>query len=410
MPHARRNAPCPTLKPPEERSPAILIAGAGIGGQTAALALARAGFHVRLFDQAEHLAEAGAGIQLSPNATRILIGLGLAPRLKSAVVEPAAIRVRSGGSGRELAVMPVEAGAYGAPYWVIHRADLQRALTTAVAEAPNVTLTLGAVVRDFSVEGAGVRVTVDRRGDAASTDHGTVLIGADGLWSRLRTHLAGATQPRFAGRCAFRAVVPAMLLPPRHREPAIDVWLGPRGHVVHYPIRAGAAVNIVAVCSDRWQSEAWSTGTGRDAVLARFPAPAWAPCLRDVLAAPTLWHKWALYDRAPLTAWGRGPVTLLGDAAHPMLPFLAQGAAMAIEDAAVLAGELARSGDDSPDALRRYETARQGRTARVQAAARRNDFRYHLRGPAAFARDAVLRALTGRRLFAQYDWIYRWQP
>jgi salicylate hydroxylase len=188
--------------------------------------------------------------------------------------------------------------------------------------------------------------------------------------------------------------------------------------VVHYPVRGGAEVNIVAVCSDRWQSTAWSTSAGRDAVLERFPASAWAPALRDLLAAPERWLKWALYDRPPLRSWGRGPVTLLGDAAHPMLPFLAQGAAMAIEDAAVLARELTCELVHSPGdrqetriaALRRYEAARRPRALRVQQAARRNDLHYHLRGPAALARDAALRLLGGRRLLAQYDWIYRWQP
>ncbi len=413
-------------------SDSILIVGAGIGGLTAALALARSGFRVRLFEQMEMLEEAGAGIQLAPNATRILVELGLAGRLKSGIVEPAAIRLRSGPSGRDIAVLPLaetpDAGMtgfgvsrrYGAPYWVIHRADLHRALTAAVTAEPNVTLTLGAPVDDFTIDGTGVRATVHPRSpQRAGVDHsGAVLIGADGLWSRLRALLGDGSAPRFAGRSAFRAVVPAAQLAARPREPVVDVWLGPGGHVVHYPVRGGTAVNIVAVCSDRWQSEAWSTGAARDAVLARFPAPAWAAPLRDVLAVPEHWQKWALYDRRPLVSWGRGPVTLLGDAAHPMLPFLAQGAAMAIEDADVLARELARSVDERQEchqenhhaALRRYEAARRPRTARVQAAARRNDGHYHLRGPLASARDAVLRTLGGRRLLAQYDWIYRWQP
>jgi salicylate hydroxylase len=396
-------------------SDSILIAGAGIGGLTAALALARRGLRVTLFEQAENLEEAGAGIQLSPNATRVLVALGLAARLEPTIIQPSAIRLRSGPSGREIATLRLDAATlerYGAPYWVIHRADLQKALIDAIADEPHIALTLGATVADFTIDAMGVRATIHRSSTrpAEADCGGAALIGADGLWSRLRSLLGDGTAPRFAGRSAFRAIAPAAQLPPEDREPAVNLWIGPDGHVVHYPVRSGAAVNIVAVSRDPWQSPAWSTGAGRDEVLERFPASAWAPAVRQLLAVPERWQKWALYDRAPSTSWGRGPVTLLGDAAHPMLPFLAQGAAMAIEDAAILAHELARSAGDRAAALRNYETARRPRTARVQRAARRNDFRYHLRQPAAFVRDAALRALGGERLLAQYDWIYRWIP
>jgi salicylate hydroxylase len=398
----------------------ILIAGAGIGGLTTALALARHGFRVRLFDQVEKLEEAGAGIQLAPNATRILIGLGLADRLKPRIVEPAAVRLRSGSSGRELAVLalqapPASAGVterYGAPYWVIHRADLHKSLIEAVTTEPGISLTLSAPVTDFTIAGGGVRATVHPRSREWTGEgfDGAILIGADGLWSRLRAQLGDHAAPRFAGRSAFRAVIATDELPVQHREPIVSMWLGPGGHVVHYPVRGGAAVNIVAVCSDRWQSVAWSTSADRNAVLDRFPASAWATAVRELLAAPAHWQKWALYDRPPLKDWGRGPVTLLGDAAHPMLPFLAQGASMAIEDAAVLTRELVHTPDDGQGALRRYEAERRPRTARVQHAARRSDFSYHLRGPAAFVRDTVMRTLGGQQLLAQYDWLYRWQP
>jgi len=392
-----------------------LIAGAGIGGLTAALALARRGLRVTLFDQMEKLVEAGAGIQLAPNAARVLIALGLTERLKPSIVQPSAIRLRSGRSGREIATMPLDAATlerYGAPYWVIHRADLHKALIEAVAGEPQIALMLGATVGSFTIDTIGVRATVHRgRATRAKADYGgAALICADGLWSHLRAPLGDRTAPRFAGRGAFRAIVPAAQLSPQDREPVINMWIGPNGHLVHYPVRAGAAVNIVAVCGDRWQSSAWNTGAASDEVLEQFPAPAWAPAARHLLAAPERWQKWALYDREPSTSWGRGPVTFLGDAAHPMLPFLAQGASMAIEDAAVLARELARWPGDRSAALRNYETARRPRTARVQRASRRSDFHFHLRRPAAFVRDTALRALGGERLLAQYDWIYRWRP
>jgi salicylate hydroxylase len=328
-------------------SDGVLIAGAGIGGLTAALALARRGINVTLFEQTEKLAEAGAGIQLSPNATRVLIALGLAERLKPAIVQPSAIRLRSGSSGREIAAMRLDGVTlerYGAPYWVIHRADLQKALIEAIACEPHIALTLGATLCDFTIDAMGVRATI-HHGSAKSAKadrSGAALIGADGLWSRLRGLLGDGTPARFAGRSAFRAIAPAAQLSPEDREPAVNLWTGPDGHLVHYPVRSGAAVNIVAVSRDRWQSPAWSAGAERDEVLKRFPASAWAPAVRRLLAIPDRWQKWALHDRAPSTSWGRGSVTLLGDAAHPMLPLLAQGAAMAIEDAAVLAHELAR--------------------------------------------------------------------
>jgi salicylate hydroxylase len=390
----------------------VVFAGAGIGGLTAALALARQGIAVALFDQAQKLEEVGAGVQLGPNAIRVLTELGLADRLKSAVVAPSAIRVRSGRSGRDIATMPLGATSidrFGAPHWLIHRADLQRVQLAAVADEPLITLTLGAKVDDFTIEPAGVRaIFADGRSGADCV--GSALIGADGLWSRLRARLGDAAAPRFAARTAFRALVPVADVGPSERDSVVNLWIGPHGHVVYYPIRGGTAVNIVAVTSNRWRSPAWSTAASHEEVLDGFPEANWAAPLRQLLSAPRRWQKWALYDRPPLRTWGRGAVTLLGDAAHPMLPYLAQGAGMAIEDAVVLARELARSPDDRPAALRRYESARAPRTARVQHAARRNDVIYHLGEPAAFVRNTAMRVLGGGRLLARLDWIYDWRP
>jgi salicylate hydroxylase len=389
-------------------APDVLVAGAGIGGLTAALAMARQGMPVTLFDQAERLEEVGAGIQLSPNAARVLVALGLAERLAPVVVEPAAVRLRAARSGRDIAVMPLgDLARHGAPYWVVHRADLQAALLAAVQSEPRITLKFGMRIEDFVIGPQGVTAKTSSPAGAGE-ERGRALIGADGLWSRVREALGDRTPARFAGRTAWRAVAPSAAVPEALRKPQVHLWTGPGGHLVHYPIRAGAAINIVAVTRDDWQSTRWNTAADRDEVLARFPASSWAAEARDLLAAPERWQKWALYDRAPSSNWGEGPVTLLGDAAHPMLPFLAQGAAMAIEDAAVIAAALERMPDDTAAALRDYERQRQPRTARVERASRRNDVVYHLGGPAAVIRDATLAALGGGFLLAQYDWIYRW--
>jgi salicylate hydroxylase len=391
-------------------SDGILIAGAGIGGLTAALALAQRGIGVKLFDQAEKLEETGAGIQLSPNATRVLIALRLADRLKPAIVEPAVIRLRSGRSGREIATLPLGAttsARYGAPYWVIHRADLQKVLLEAVAAEPRIALTLGAKVDDFTLDAAGVRARVNC-GGAAREHRGSALIGADGLWSTIRARLGGSKSPRLSGRTAWRTVAPAEVVEPQYLEPVVNLWLGTGWHLVHYPIRAKAAVNIVWVMRDTWESTAWTTNVDRTDLSIRSSG---LPREAAIFVQGTGdWQKWTLCDRAPSWSWGKGLVTLIGDAAHPMLPFLAQGAATAIEDAAVLARELARSPLDPAGGLRRYEQARQTRTARIQRAARRSDFTYHLGEPAASIRDTILRGLGGERLLAQHDWIYQWRP
>jgi 2-polyprenyl-6-methoxyphenol hydroxylase-like FAD-dependent oxidoreductase len=388
----------------------VLIAGAGIGGLTAALALAQRGFRVNLFEQSEKLEEAGAGIQLSPNATRVLIALGLGERLRAAIVEPVVLRLRAGRSGRDIATMPLGATMrerYGAPYWVVHRADLQRALLGAVTEEPRISLMLGATVTDFAVATDGVHIGVSRDG-ASARHHGLALIGADGLRSIVRARLGDPTAPRLIGRAAWRTVAPAELVEPQYLEPVVNLWFGRGWHLVHYPVRGSAEVNIVWVQRDAWESTAWSTAVDRAELVKRsngLPRQA-----REFVQGINEWQRWTLSDRAPAWRWGDGPVTLLGDAAHPMLPFLAQGAAIAIEDAAVLAQELSRCQADPAQALRRYEKLRQPRAARVQGAARRNDFVYHLGEPASLVRDTILGALGGTQLLAQYDWIYRWQP
>jgi salicylate hydroxylase len=387
----------------------VLIAGAGIGGLTAALAIAQRGFKVAIFDQAERLEEIGAGIQLSPNASRILIALGLDERLRRHVVALEELRVMGARGAQVLAHAPLGASAaqhYGAPYWVIHRGDLQAVLLAAVAGQPAITLHLGARIDDFAQDG----MLICARSADRHEHRGIALIAADGLWSRLRGRLGHGDAPRFAGQVAWRALAPAEAVAADLRAPAVNLWFDTDAHLVHYPVRGGSLINVVAIARNDWREPGWSAPATHDEVLARYPANAWPPAVRALLAAPQRWQKWALYDRPPLTAWGRGAVTLLGDAAHPMLPYLAQGAAMAIEDAAVLAQCLALRRNNPAGALRAYEQERSARSTRAQRAAHRNGAIYHLGKPGALLRQLALRAMGGEWLLTRYDWLYGWTP
>lgn len=419
MRRARPNARSPRRRlldtslihaPSALRSRTIVVAGAGIGGLTASLALADKGFRVVVLEQATLLEEAGAGIQLSPNALKVLHRLGLTERLAPFAVAPLDIRIMSGRGGRQIVRVPLGHDAevrYGVPYWVIHRADLHGALLAAVLGNPDIELRLGARVQDLAIHANGITVQVALAG-SISDEHGIALIGADGLWSTVRARLGDRRPPRFARRTAWRATVPADRVAPEFRAPATFLWLGPNAHLVHYPVTAGIAVNIVAIVRDDWQAQDWNATGARNELLKRYAR--WHPKARALLATPDRWLKWALHDRPSRRHWGEGAVTLLGDAAHPMLPFLAQGAAMAIEDAYVLAECLAASPDEPAAALRRYESQRAPRTARAQRAAAHNSRLYHLRGPAAFARNLALRAMGGQNLRARYDWLYDWAP
>ena len=390
----------------------VIVVGAGIGGLTAALALARNGFRALILEQAERLEETGAGIQLSPNATRILIGLGLADRLQPHVVAPAAIRVLGARSGREIVRIPLGGEAtqrYGAPYWVIHRGDLQAALSDAAVQDLNIVVRLGMSMEDFATHPHGV--TVSARGATGLwTEHGHALIAADGLWSATRARIASKTPPRFVGRTAWRALVPAAQLAPEFREPLVYLWLGRDAHLVHYPVKGGKLINVVVITADDWSGRGWSEPASRIDLLARLSSRRWAPQAHSVFRAPDAWLKWALYESEPLTSFAQGGAALVGDAAHAMLPFLAQGAAMAIEDAAVAAQCLARMPDDPAAAWESYSAIRRGRTRKVQRLAARNGKRYHRAGAAAMLRNTAMRFLGGEQLLRNYDWLYDWRP
>src|SRR5262249_50624360 len=383
-----------------------------IGGITAALALARSGIRVVLFEAAPRLEEVGAGIQLSPNASRVLVGLGLADRLKPHVVTPEELIVHNARTGGTLARAPLGAPAaqrHGAPSWVVHRRDLQPTLVDAVSPEPPVTLAPGTRIEDFATHGHGITIAAVR--DFRSVEERCMaLVAADGLWSVLRRRLGHRTQPRFARHVAWRTLVPANAVPPDFAAPAVNLWLGSRAHLVHYPVKSGRMINVVAILRAYGKEPGCPAAGSRAELPDRFPPGMWHAPAHELLKASAQWQKWALYDCPPFRRWGKGPVTLLGDAAHPMLPYLAQGAAMAIEDAAVLGACLARSPDDPAGAMHASERRRVGRTARTQRAARRNGAMYHLGGAAGLLRTLALLAVGGGGLLKHYDWLYGWEP
>ena len=390
-----RNAP---LEP-------ILIAGGGIGGLSAAIALAQIGYSVRILEQAPKLSEAGAGIQLSPNAVRLLQGWGVAKRLRSRAVAPDRITLFDGTDGKALADLtlgPAIATRYGAPYWVVHRADLQKALLETAGTFDGITVETGFRLVSADNSPAGVRAQSEDGRSAA----GAALIGTDGLWSTCREIMGFDDEPRFSGRTAWRTLLPIEDAPPPFSTHATGLWLAPRSHLVHYPVSGGREINIVAIIEDAWHGQEWDVPG--DAQYLRDAFRDWADVPRQVLDRTEVWRKWALFDRPALPHWSSGRMTLLGDAAHPMLPFLAQGGAMAIEDAASLARAISNAPDDLPGAFFAYEKMRKNRTRRVQLASRRMARIYHLGGlPAAF-RNFALSASPPAWLLYQNDWIYKY--
>jgi salicylate hydroxylase len=379
----------------------LLIAGGGIGGLATALALARRGFPVQVLERAPGFSEIGAGLQLSPNAVRVLDRLGLGERLRAIGDAPGALRLHDLAGGRAIAAMPLgpaAAARWGEAYLTLHRADLH-ALLAEAARAAGVVVTSGAVVSGVELGDDSAAVQIAGR---AMPILGRALIGADGIESTVRATLGDDAAARVK-TVAWRALLPAEALPGPLCGGDIVAWLGASGHVVAYPLRGGRLVNIVAAAA--------ATGAGTpddhrrrelDALLDGAVAP-----LRAALGAAEGWARWPLAERPPARA-GHGPATLVGDAAHPLLPHLAQGAAMAIEDGFVLALRLAARPDDPATAFRRYEQARAARIARVAAEAARAGRLFALPRPAADARDATLRLLRPAQLMARYDWLYGW--
>lgn len=385
----------------------VVVAGAGIGGLTAALALSGIGCEVTLVERRTGFTEPGAGIQISPNASRVLMALGLEAPLRRASVAPDRIVIRDAGSGRTIGAVALgryAAARYGAPYLVAQRSDLQTLLLDAV-RSRGIPLLMGRrATAAAEVAGRAVLSVETARGESQNLV-GDLAVGADGLWSASRDAL-GCPPPAPAGYCAWRSVVPRAHAPPGLTGNETGLWLGRRVHVVHYPIAGGELINIVAILRGAHEAEGWSAPGESGAIRSLFSRA--APVLRDLISAGDDWRVWSLHDAAAGPA-ARGRLALIGDAAHPVLPFLAQGGALAIEDAAALAAALAASGFDIPAATHRYAEARLPRIRRVQKAARRNGRLYHLGGPLAWGRNLVMQRLGPERMTARYDWLYGWR-
>ena len=389
----------------------IVVAGAGIGGLTASLALAARGFRVVILERNERLEEAGAGLQLSPNASRILIDLGLEPLLAPHVIAPDSISIMTARTGKEIGRIPLGEAAtlrYGAPYWIVRRADLQSALVARVKDNPDIDLRLGAQFEDVAVYPKGVTV-VQRAGASRQQEQALALIGADGVWSSVRHQIFPEAQPQFTGSIAWRGTVDATQLPRGFNAHRVQLWMGANAHLVAYPMSGGKRINMVAIVSGKWNRPGWSEPGDVVEIANHFSAPQWPIAARMMIGAVDGWRKWALFAMRDGGAWNKGPIALLGDASHAMLPFAAQGAGMAIEDAAVIAKCLEDSPGNPSAAFTRYASQRAPRATRAQRTARKNGQTYHLAGPVGFARDQVIKMLGGSRLLSRQDWIYDWR-
>ena len=383
----------------------ILIAGGGIGGLALALALAQRNHRSVVLERQREFMPLGAGIQIGPNGMRVLQTLGIAEALRPFAGVPEVIMVHAGSSGRVLTRLPLGtwiASRHGAPYWVAHRGDLHRVLLDATASDPRIAIRTGYDVVSVSEIAAGVTA-----GDpSGSTMTGRAVIGADGLWSTVRQSLPDMPAPEFAGATATRTVIPAAQAGPL-ALPAVGLWLNPQAHVVHYPVRGGSEIAVVVIAREAWQGREWDAEADAGTLLAQLSS--FHPRLTSVLRDVSSWRKWALHTLPPLPTWTNGRVALLGDAAHPMLPYLAQGGALAMEDALVLADCLCAT-DDIPGGIERYALLRRDRARRVQEASVRQGHIYRLAPPLSYARDAVFRFAPAALLMARLDWLYDWRP
>ena len=382
----------------------ILIVGGGIGGLAAAHALARQGVPVQVLEQAPEFKEIGAGIQLGPNIFRALDKIGLREAVLADAHVPPGMEMRCALSGDLITRIPLEDSRFldrfKYPYAVIHRADIHGAILKACLTNPKITLKTQTTVETYEEHPDGVTAILES-GDRVE---GRALIGCDGMWSKVRNRIVGDGPPRVSGHIAYRAVLKKDEVPSDLWRPDVILWAGPRTHLVHYPLRRGELYNLVAVFhSDRYE-EGWNLEADASVLWAHFKGQ--RPEVLRMLERIETWRMWVLCDREPVKDWSKEHVALLGDAAHPMLQYLAQGAAMAVEDAVCLADKVAENPDNLSAAFGAYVQQRYLRTARVQIMARVYGDFYHARGPAAELRNQMLGGRTPEDAYEGISWLY----
>jgi salicylate hydroxylase len=397
-----------------ENDKAIAVVGGGIGGLAAAVALTRGGQKIQLLEQSSQFAEVGAGVQLGPNVVRVLEAWGLGAQIKAVAAFPDRLEVRNARHGGLLATLPLGRDVvqrYGAGYATIARADLHALLLTALIRSGSAELLLDAEVTEVTQDANAVLVQVSQSaGTKTRVIKSDILVGADGLWSRVRAAVLRDGSPRVTGHLAYRAMVPQKELPLRLQSQIVTAWMGPDFHVIAYPVRRGEWLNVVAIVHGAVQGDLKSWDHSANASALQIQLKQACTPLMELVRSIADWRLWPLCDRPPMrgaSEHAKGRIALLGDAAHPMRPYLAQGAGMAIEDAGELAQSLAMPGVSGPDALLHYANRRWARNARVQTRAIRNGEIFHMQGAMRLGRDLSLR-LLGKQLL-DVPWLYRGQ-
>ncbi|MGV3653836.1 MAG: 3-hydroxybenzoate 6-monooxygenase [Noviherbaspirillum sp.] len=386
------------------RAQSVIIVGGGIGGMAAALALSRLGISVTLLEQSAEIGEIGAGIQLGPNAFAALDALGVGENARQRAVFTDRLVMMDAVDGSEVATFPVGDAfrqRFGNPYAVIHRADIHTSILEGVQRSPLIRFVTSTHVERLEDDGRQATV-IDTKGNRFTAD---AVVGCDGVKSVIREHLIG-DEARVSGHVVYRAVVPAEDMPEDLRWNAPVVWAGPNCHLVHYPLRGGSQYNLVVTFHSR-EKETWGVREGsKEEVLSYFTGIGARP--RQLLDRPTSWKRWATADRDPVESWTRGRATLLGDAAHPMLQYMAQGACMAIEDAVTLGEAVKHCGADLQAAFLLYEKSRIARTARVVLSTREMGRIYHAKGVERLVRNSLWQDRTPDRYYDALEWLYGW--